>query len=111
MTEKEKEEIKQMIIDEIEDVEDDIQYLEEAVKPVAPDSSLGRVTRMDALGSKGVHEGLLEQAKEKLNHLQANLRNIDEPDFDKCENCGEPIPVLRLKAVPETRKCIKCSGK
>lgn len=111
MTQEERKEIAILIEEEIEDVKDDIEYLEEAVKPVAPDSSLGRVTRMDALGSKGVHEGLLEQAKEKLNHLQANLRNIDDPDFEKCEKCGEPIPVLRFKAVPETRKCVKCSGK
>jgi NAD-dependent SIR2 family protein deacetylase len=26
-----------------------------------------------------------------------------------CEGCGKPIPKERLKALPETKTCVKCS--
>lgn len=27
-----------------------------------------------------------------------------------CEECGNPIPKARLKAVPETKLCVKCQS-
>lgn len=27
-----------------------------------------------------------------------------------CNNCGEPIPEGRLKALPNTETCVNCSG-
>lgn len=102
-------EIKELILQEIELINDDIEYLEEATKPVAPDCSIGRVTRMDALGSKGVNDGLLENSRTKLSFLEKNLSKIDSDSFGLCVSCSEPIPINRLKALPETQKCVKCS--
>lgn len=109
MDKKTKGEIKKIIEMEIEDIIDEIEYLEEATKPVAPDCSIGRVTRMEALSTKSVNEALLENAQTKLSLLEKNLRKIDTESFGLCIECSEPIPVNRLKAVPETQKCVKCS--
>lgn len=109
MDKKTKGEIKKIIEMEIEDIIDEIEYLEEATKPVAPDCSIGRVTRMEALSTKSVNEALLENAQTKLSLLEKNLRKINTESFGLCIKCSEPIPVNRLKAVPETQKCVKCS--
>lgn len=104
-----REELRSIINSAIEDMKEDIAYLEEATKPVAPDCSIGRLSRMDALGSKGVHEGLLANSRSKLSQLKKNLEKIDTDAFGLCVVCTQPIPINRLKALPETRRCVKCS--
>lgn len=29
----------------------------------------------------------------------------------KCEICGKPIPEERVKALPETKRCVECARK
>ena|SRR3989344_1921717 len=36
------------------------------------------------------------------------LARIDSPTFGICMNCGDPIGMPRLRAVPWTRGCIDC---
>lgn len=110
ISKEDREEIRKIILMEIEDLKDDIEYLEEATKPVAPDCSIGRVSRMDALGSKGVNEGLLENSMNKLTFLEKNLNKIDTDSFGKCSKCHGNIELKRLMAIPETQLCMKCSG-
>lgn len=109
MTLEEKNIVKKVIMSEIETLKDDITYLEEATQPVAPDCSIGRVSRMDALGSKGVNEALLENARNKLSLLEKNLNKIENNSFGICHKCSNPIEYKRLIAIPETQVCMKCS--
>jgi DnaK suppressor protein len=109
MTNEEKNIIKNIILSEIEDIKDDIIYLEEATKPVAPDCSIGRVSRMEALGSKGVNEALLENSKNKLSLLEKNLNKIGTDSFGRCVKCSNPIEIKRFIAIPEAQVCMKCS--
>ena len=55
---------------------------------------------IDALEAKEYKE--LEQIKEALQRIEAGNYNI-------CINCEEEINPGRLKAVPYTKLCIKCS--
>jgi DnaK suppressor protein len=109
MDDKTRAELKEIITEAIKDIQNDIDYLEEATKPVEPDCSVGRLSRMDALGSKGVNEGLLENSKSKLSLLKKNLERAETDAFGTCVVCSKPIPIERLKALPETRKCVMCS--
>ncbi|MFO7768556.1 MAG: TraR/DksA C4-type zinc finger protein [bacterium] len=43
-----------------------------------------------------------------LYHLNKALERIEEGTYGYCEECGKPIPVERLKAVPHARLCIEC---
>ena len=45
-------------------------------------------------------------------HLEvdAALDRLKDGTFGICENCGKPIPIARLKALPWTTLCIDCAG-
>ena len=102
-------EIKKAIFYEIEKTKKSIEELSEQNKPIAPDISLGRLTRMDAINTKGVIESSLKQSKLRLNSLNNALTKIDSEDFAICIGCGEQIPIGRILIRPESVYCVKCA--
>lgn len=106
-----KEQLKNIIISEIKETEMIIEEFKEITKPVAPDGSIGRVSRMDAINNKSTAEFSERQAKNKLNDLKTQLNRLDTPDFAKCQNCGDDIPIERIIFMPESLHCVKCAKK
>ena len=94
---------------QIEACKADIVALEKVTQPVAPDASLGRLTRMDNIVNNSVNKARLNASQNRLNKLEQAQANLDDPDFGHCHECGEPIPVPRLMAMPETTFCIECA--
>lgn len=111
MTDKEKERVKEKILADIEAAQNSINALEETVKPVAPDSAIGRLTRMEAINAKSISEASLRSLKVKLEKLNRALGKIDDPDFGICIQCEEPIPVKRVMLMPETTLCVTCADR
>ena len=89
----------------------DIDAFKALTQPIAPDDSIGRLTRMEAINSKSINEAALRKARDKLSRLERALRNIDDPDFGLCRECEEPIPFARLMAMPESGFCVACAKK
>jgi RNA polymerase-binding protein DksA len=54
---------------------------------------------------------LLENEEQLLEEVNAALDRIDRGVFGRCEECGGPIPKVRLNAVPYTRYCVDCARK
>lgn len=96
------------IQEQIKRIQEDIVQLEEDTKPIAPENSLGRVSRMDAINNKSVAEESLRQAKSKLIRLEEAAVNIKQADFGLCQQCKEAIAFERLIFMPESRRCMKC---
>tara|TARA_B100000686_G_scaffold354502_1_gene465115 strand:+ start:1823 stop:2194 length:372 start_codon:yes stop_codon:yes gene_type:complete len=88
-----------------------IQSLEKNSKPVAPDNSIGRLTRMEAINSKSISAVSLLNARSKVKKLKKVLERIDEPDFGMCECCGKRIPYRRIMLMPESTICVPCAEK
>ncbi|MGX9247007.1 TraR/DksA family transcriptional regulator [Sphingobacterium multivorum] len=109
LSNKEKQTIKERIVDQIKKVESDIRELEELIKPVAPENAIGRVSRMDAINNKSVNEAALRQSIQRLLKLKYALQIIDTSMFGTCTRCGALIPYGRLKSMPESTKCQKCA--
>ena len=103
--------LKQHIQDAIKAEKSLIKILTETSKPVAPDNAIGRLTRMEAISSRGVSEASLNSAKEKLAKLEKALEKIDQPGFGICNRCDKPIPFGRIMALPENTLCIPCAEK
>ena len=82
--------------------------LKESAKPVAPDNALGRLTRMDAMQSQQIGQNALRQVTAQLTGIDHALERFDAPDFGLCAECGAPIPLGRLRAMPGARHCINC---
>ena len=111
MTAKEKDLIKEKILSDREAAQNSISALEETVKPVSPDSAIGRLTRMEAINAKSISEASLRSFKVKLEKLNRALAKLDEPDFGICIRCEEPIPVKRMMLMPETTLCVTCADR
>ena len=92
MDSRHKELIRKKIEEAITATEQNIVSLKELTRPIEPDVSIGRLTRMEAIGSKSINEAALNIAITKLTKLKFALANIDKPDFGICVECGEPIP-------------------
>ena len=105
----ERQEVKERIQAAIAIVKKDIAALEELTKPISPDNAIGRLSRMEAIGSKSITEANLETARTKLAKLKYALTAIDKEDFGICMECGEPIPIARIMIVPESKFCVSCA--
>lgn len=66
----------------------------------------------DNIASRMVSTRTTGILKEKCRKLELVLRRIDagDPDYGYCAECGEPIPVERLLAVPESEYCVDCAN-
>lgn len=55
-------------------------------------------------------EPVSEEARRELAEIDAALARIDEGSYGICEACGGPMGLQRLRAIPEARYCLACSG-
>ncbi len=51
---------------------------------------------------------LRERETRELREILRALDRLAAPGFGRCEECGEPIGLPRLKARPQARFCIEC---
>lgn len=51
----------------------------------------------------------LEQGQRTLSEVEAAIKRMDRGTYGVCEDCDEPIPEARLRALPWARFCIKCT--
>ena len=52
---------------------------------------------------------LLEHAQFQVDEVRAALERVDQGTFGSCEQCGQPIAVERLDALPYARFCTRCA--
>jgi DnaK suppressor protein len=45
----------------------------------------------------------------KLRAIELALEMIDKGEYGNCYECGEPIAVKRLEAIPGVRTCVLCA--
>lgn len=82
---------------------------EQADAPIAPDSSLGRLTRVDALQAQQMAQALVQRSREELARVNRALARIESGDYGVCAGCAEEISAARLNAVPDAILCMDCT--
>jgi RNA polymerase-binding transcription factor DksA len=53
---------------------------------------------------------LSEPVRRELAEIDAALTRIAEGNYGSCLSCGGPMGLQRLRALPEARYCLACSG-
>jgi DnaK suppressor protein len=53
---------------------------------------------------------LADSARHELDEIEAALVRIVEGSYGTCQHCGGPMGLQRLRAFPEARFCLACSG-
>ncbi len=47
----------------------------------------------------------------RVHRLQAALERLRDGGYGTCVECGEPIAVARLSALPEVQTCVRCQDR
>jgi DnaK suppressor protein len=110
LTKEDKSDIKKTIEKDLITLKEQIKVLEEKVKPIAPDCSLGRLTRLEAMGEQHVNNKVLDESKLRLSRLTNALLRVDKPMFGICIECEEPIGIGRMSIRPESVRCVECAN-
>lgn len=111
MTVEERADLKVKMLAKVKEIEKDIEDLEELTKPIAPENSIGRISRMDAIHNKSINEAALRTSRGKLSGLRHALTKIDKEDFGTCTKCGNQINPRRIMIMPESSRCVKCAAR
>jgi len=111
MTDNNKDEIKSLIEMQLRDIRKQIDKLNEQMAPIAPDCSLGRLTRMEAMNEQEVIQKILNETILRETRLRNALSRIDSEMFGVCIECDEEIGFERMKIRPESVKCVDCANK
>jgi len=109
MDKRQKKEINKKLLQEIENTQKKIAEYTLLCKPIAPENSIGRVSRMDAINNKSVVEAALRQAENKMQQLLIMQHKIKEADFGMCNKCKQHIPLARLMIRPHSKFCVNCA--
>jgi len=57
------------------------------------------------------HAGLIARAEDKLRSLDEAFARLDAGKYGRCLECGGPIPIERLMAIPFASYCVDCQQK
>jgi DnaK suppressor protein len=82
----------------------------DAARPVELDqSSVGRLSRMDAIQNQHLTMGLEEREHARYAQVQEAVLRIEAGTYGVC-GCGGPIQFERLLVFPETVRCSACAS-
>lgn len=82
----------------------------EATQTVVLDqSSVGRLSRMDAMQGQQMALESARRRKQQLLGIEGALQRIAKNDFGYCSTCGETIATARLAIDPTVTRCINCA--
>ncbi len=109
LTQKEKKSIKEKIENDLIRLQEQIKILKEKTQPISPDCSLGRLTRLEAMGEQHVNNKVLDESEMRLIRLKNAILRIDKPMFGICIECEEEIGIGRMGVRPESVRCLVCA--
>lgn len=110
MDQSQRDELKKRMKEEMATLAETIEALDEHRDPVEPDVAIGRLSRLDTMQSQAMASATQTKAKRRLRLLEAALARIDDDEeYGTCYECGDPIPMARLLALPESNLCVDCA--
>lgn len=83
----------------------------EATAAVQLDTSIGRLSRMDAIQSQQIALGLKARQQQHLLRVQNALEAIRNGTYGRCRKCKGEIALGRLEVQPDAVVCIQCASK
>ncbi|MCG6658103.1 TraR/DksA family transcriptional regulator [Halomonas campisalis] len=76
---------------------------------VLDQTSVGRLSRMDALQGQAMAKAEEERRQLALKRIAAAFQRIERGEYGECIECGEWIGRARLEWDPLALKCIDCA--
>ena len=76
---------------------------------VLDQTSVGRLSRMDAMQQQAMAEATHRRRNARKGRISAALSRIDEGEFGYCTECGEDIAPKRLDLDLTVPTCLSCA--
>jgi len=73
-------------------------------------STMGRLSRMDALQGQAMTQETKLRHEEGLRNISSALSRIESGDYGYCLKCDERISTARLEVDPAASLCIQCAS-
>ena len=73
------------------------------------DTSIGRLSRMDAMQNQQMALELRRRKENQLLRIGNAFKRIDKGEYGKCGKCGRPISEERLEVFPDVVTCVSCA--
>jgi DnaK suppressor protein len=84
---------------------------QEAAQRVELDqTTIGRVSRMDALRQQAMAQAAQQRRHIQLQRIESALQRLENGKFGLCMKCGEEIAKKRLDVDPTAPLCIACAS-
>jgi len=74
-------------------------------------SSVGRLSRMDAMQGQAMAQENERRRSLKLEQIKSALERIKNDDYGYCVSCDEEIMIKRLEFDPTSTLCIECANR
>jgi DnaK suppressor protein len=104
---KEYEEVRNSLIDMLEDLDDRLAKITHDVKEPLDRDFEEQATQTE---NNEVLDSLGNAARTERAMVREAIARIDSGQYGLCEVCGSPISKERLKAIPFSIMCIKCAS-
>ena len=66
---------------------------------------------VDSVVERELAEAGAARARGAIADIEHALDRLDAGSYGACEECGAPIPLERLEAIPAARFCVACPGR
>jgi DnaK suppressor protein len=105
----ETETLREQLIALVAEIENALRTSAASAAPVVLDqSSVGRLSRMDAMQQQAMAKATRQKAQIRLTQCKVALSAFDRDEYGLCRKCEEPIGYRRLSAKPEAPFCVQC---
>ena len=78
---------------------------------VLDQTSVGRLSRMDALQNQAMQQETERRREIELQRIDGALKRLESEEYGYCVSCGEEILPKRLDMDPATPVCVDCAHK
>ncbi len=92
------------------DLEESLETLKEAAKPVDLNEPIGRLSRMDAIQQQQMALNNRKQLELNLELVDQALKRLEDGEYGYCLKCEDEINSKRLLARPEAPFCTSCQS-
>lgn len=97
------------LVELVTELENALEASASSANPVVLDqSSVGRLSRMDAMQQQAMAKATRDKAQLRLAQCKIALSAFDREEYGLCRKCEEPIGYRRLSAKPEAPFCVEC---
>ena len=97
-------------LEELErEIQEDMDANPEDSGVVELDSSIGRLSRMDALQNQQIALELKRRQENQLLRIENAFKRLAKGQYGLCGKCKKPIEENRLEVFPDTVTCVRCA--